>query len=54
MMDKIKKKWPDNVELRNKVNELIEENTEMMRILDTMVWKVFGVNDKEMEKREDG
>ena len=23
-MDKIKKKWPDNVELRGKVNELIE------------------------------
>ena len=51
-MDKIKKKWPDNVELRNKVNELIEGNEELKKRIDMMVWKVYGV--EELERRDDG
>jgi len=29
-MDKIKKKWPDNVELRNKVNEMVDNYNEII------------------------
>jgi len=38
------------VALFDVVNELIEGYNEMNRILDTMVWKVFGLNDKEIDR----
>ena len=33
-MDKIEKKWPDNMELKNKVNELVEGYEKKMKRLE--------------------
>ena len=38
-MDKIKKKWPNNVELREKVNELVEENNKLKKRIDNHIIK---------------
>ncbi len=37
MIDKIKKKWPDNMELRDKANELVEGYDEMMKRLEEYI-----------------
>jgi len=39
-MDKIKKKWPDNMELRNNINKFINGYNEIMERLEKMEqWK---------------
>ncbi len=35
-MDKIEKKWPDNTELRNKVNELVEGYNRLVKDVEAL------------------
>ena len=52
MMEKIEKKWPDNVELRNKVNELVDENTEIIDDIGMSYYKELDRRLKRLEKIE--
>ena len=52
-MDKIEKKWPDNMELRNKVNELVEDQNKMRKALVALL-KQAGWEEEDDRERRDG